>query len=374
MRESKSLAVYMGERKVGTLAVTQKYLTAFEYDMQWLEHGFAISPLSLPLRREVFVPKGYDPFEGVFGVFADSLPDGWGRLLVDRMLRREGIDPDRVDALNRLAIVGTSGMGALTYRPEIRLGKKEEGDASLDELAKKCELVMRTQEYENLDELYQMGGSSGGARPKVNYRINGEEWIVKFASSYDRKDIGQQEYEYSLCAIECGIRMEETRLMPSRLCAGYFATRRFDRKGGKRIHMISASALLETSHRFPNLDYHILMQLTLKLTNDYSQLEQLYRLMCFNVYAHNRDDHSKNFSFLYDEEHKKWELAPAYDLTYSNSIGGEHATTIDGNGRNPGKKEILAVAAAVKLDPSRSEAIRAEIEEKVKSRLKKWLK
>ena len=166
MRESKSLAVYMGELKVGTLAVTQKYLTAFEYDMQWLEHGFAISPLSLPLRREVFVPKGYDPFEGVFGVFADSLPDGWGRLLVDRMLRREGIDPDRVDALNRLAIVGTSGMGALTYRPEIRLGKKEEGDASLDELAKKCELVMRTQEYENLDELYQMGGSSGGAHPK----------------------------------------------------------------------------------------------------------------------------------------------------------------------------------------------------------------
>ena len=245
MRENKSLAVYMGERKVGTLAVTQKHLAAFEYDTQWLECGFAISPFSLPLRREVFVPKGYDPFEGVFGVFADSLPDGWGRLLVDRMLRREGIDPDRVDALNRLAIVGTSGMGALTYRPEIRLGKKEEGDASLDELAKECELVMRTQECENLDELYQMGGSSGGARPKVNYRINGEEWIVKFASSYDRKDIGRQEYEYSLCAKECGIRMEETRLMPSRLCAGYFATRRFDRKGGKRIHMISVSALLK---------------------------------------------------------------------------------------------------------------------------------
>ena len=151
MRESKSLAVYIGELKVGTLAVTQKHLAAFEYDAQWLECGFAISPFSLPLRREVFVPKGYDPFEGVFGVFADSLPDGWGRLLVDRMLRREGIDPDRVDALNRLAIVGTSGMGALTYRPEIRLGEKEEGDASLDELAKECELVMRTQECENLD-------------------------------------------------------------------------------------------------------------------------------------------------------------------------------------------------------------------------------
>ena len=374
MRESKSLAVFMGDRKVGTLAVTKERLTAFAYDAQWLESGFSISPLSLPLKKEVFVPKGYEPFEGVFGVFADSLPDGWGRLLVDRMLRREGIDPDRVDALNRLAIVGTSGMGALTYHPEAELNGDEEEGISLDELARDCERIMRTQECENLDELFRMGGSSGGARPKVNYRMDGGEWIVKFASSYDRKDIGLQEYEYSLCAKECGIRMEETRLLPSGLCPGYFATRRFDRKDGRRIHMISAGALLETSHRIPNLDYHILMRLTLKLTNDYSQLEQLYRLMCFNVYAHNRDDHSKNFSFLYNEGQNKWELAPAYDLTYSNSIGGEHATTIDGNGRDPGKKELLAVAAAVKLDPVWAEAVREEIEEKVKGRLKKWLK
>ena len=251
---------------------------------------------------------------------------------------------------------------------------KERLTAFADELARDCKRIMRTQECENLDELFRMGGSSGGARPKVNYRMDGGEWIVKFASSYDRKDIGLQEYEYSLCAKECGIRMEETRLLPSSICPGYFATRRFDRKDGRRIHMISAGALLETSHRIPNLDYHILMRLTLKLTNDYSQLEQLYRLMCFNVYAHNRDDHSKNFSFLYNEGQNKWELAPAYDLTYSNSIGGEHATTIDGNGRDPGKKELLAVASAVKLDSAWAEAVREEIEEKVKGRLKKWLR
>lgn len=134
--------------------------------------------------------------------------------------------------------------------------------------------------------------------------------------------------------------------------------------------MISVSALLETSHRIPNLDYHILMRLTLKLTNDFSQLEQLYRLMCFNVFSHNRDDHSKNFSFLYNTKDQRWRLSPAYDLTYSNSIGGEHATTVDGNGRDPGIKELLAVAKAAKLDLKKSKLIAEEIQEKTQPLLK----
>lgn len=372
MKENKMLLVFMGDRKVGTLAVTSDHLVAFEYDEEWLRRGFSISPISLPLQKEVFVPKGYDPFEGVFGVFADSLPDGWGRLLVDRMLRKAGIESTRVDTLNRLAIVGNSGMGALTYHPENRL-IDDAGEQSLDELARGCEAILQTNESENLDELFRRGGSSGGARPKVNYRVDGEDWIVKFASSDDKKDIGLQEYEYSLCAKACGIKMEETRLLHSEVCPGYFATKRFDRSGEKRIHMISVSALLETSHRIPNLDYHTLMRLVLKLTSDYSQVEQMYRLMCFNVFAHNRDDHSKNFTFLYDEGKETWILAPAYDLTYSNSIGGEHATTVDGNGSNPGRKELLAVAGAIKLDSGKAKALAEEIEENVQSRLRKWL-
>lgn len=288
------------------------------------------------------------------------------------MLRKKGIDPAKVDALSRLSIVGTSGMGALTYHPENELAY-EGREQTLDDLAQGCEAVFQAEETANLDELFKMGGSSGGARPKVNYRIDGEEWIVKFASFYGKKDIGLQEYEYSLCAKECGIKMEETRLMPSQLCPGYFATRRFDRSGEKRIHMVSVSALLETSHRIPNLDYHILMQVTLKLTKDYSQIEQLYRLMCFNVFAHNRDDHSKNFTFLYDEDKKVWNLAPAYGLTYSNSVGGEHATLVDGNGSNPGKRELLAVAEGIKLDLSKAKNIADEVEEIIQIRLKKWL-
>ena len=131
--------------------------------------------------------------------------------------------------------------------------------------------------------------------------------------------------------------------------------------------MVSVSGMLETSHRIPNLDYNILMQLTMKLTGDYQEIEKMYRLMCFNVFAHNRDDHSKNFSFLYKDN--RWQLSPAYDLTYSNSIGGEHATMINGNGRNPGMDDLLAVADNVKFDKKKAKQIASEIREIVDASL-----
>ncbi len=371
MNNDKILNVWMGNRKVGTLALTADHLAAFEYDSDWLSDGFSISPLSLPLQKGVFIPKGYDPFEGLFGVFSDSLPDGWGRLLVDRLLVKEKINPAEVGSILRLAIVGTTGMGALTYEPEIRMDTVW-SDLSLDEIALECEKMFATEESDNLDVLFQMGGSSGGARPKIFYRIDGEEWIVKFPSSADRKNIGEQEYKYSICAKKCGIEMPETRLLPSKQNTGYFAVRRFDREQNTRVHMVSVSGLLETSHRIPNLDYHILMQLTMKLTQSYEEIEKLYRQMCFNVFAHNRDDHSKNFSFLYKDG--KWRLSPAYDLTYSNSLGGEHATTVNGNGRNPDIEDLLAVAKRAKLDEKKAKRIAEEIREIVGADLKKYLK
>ena len=137
--------------------------------------------------------------------------------------------------------------------------------------------------------------------------------------------------------------------------------------------MVSVSGLLETSHRIPNLDYDILMKLTLKLTNDFEEVKKMYRLMCFNIFAHNRDDHSKNFSFLYNEIKRKWELSPAYDLTYSNSIGGEHATTVAGNGKNPTIKDILKVAKNIGLKKDESEKIALEIKKIVENDLKEYL-
>lgn len=375
MNRLNKLEVFYHERSVGTMALYQNRLAAFEYDKDWLVDGFSISPFSLPLEKKVFMPK-IDPFEGVFGVFADSLPDGWGRLLVDRLMTQNGINPYEIGSLDRLAIVGNSGMGALTYHPVITMENNQD-EKSLDEIAIECEKILSTETCDNLDFLFSKGGSSGGARPKILTKVEGEDWIIKFPTSYDSNDIGRQEYDYAMCARECGIEMENVRLFSSNRCKGYFGTKRFDRTGdskNNRIHMVSASGLLETSHRIPNLDYHILMQLTLKLTKSMEECEKLYRLMCFNVYAHNRDDHSKNFTYLYDENEDRWKLSPAYDLTYSNSIGGEHATTVNGNGVSPGLEDILAVAKKIGLNTTKAKGTALDIRACVNKQLEEYIK
>jgi serine/threonine-protein kinase HipA len=355
MDRQTKLEVLYHNRRVGTMALYQKRLAAFEYDSEWLVDGFSISPFSLPLKKKVFMPK-MDPLEGIFGVFADSLPDGWGRLLVDRLMRKNGMAPQTLGNLDRLAIVGASGMGALTYRPVIPLESRH-GELTLDEIADECERLLNTDTSENLDYLFTKGASSGGARPKILTKVEDEDWMIKFPSSEDSRIIGQQEYEYALCAKACGIEIEKVRLFPSEKTKGYFGTRRFDRVGkgeNGKIHMVSAAGLLETSHRIPNLDYDTLMRLTLQLTRSIEECEKLYRLMCFNVFAHNRDDHSKNFSYLYREPESRWVLSPAYDLTYSSSLGGEHATTVNGNGVNPGMDDILAVAKRIGLNTTKA--------------------
>jgi serine/threonine-protein kinase HipA len=356
------------------MALYQKRLAAFEYDREWLADGFSVSPFSMPLEKKVFMPK-IDPLGGLFGVFADSLPDGWGRLLVDRLMRKNGMDPQMLGSLDRLAIVGASGMGALTYRPVMPLESRQ-GKLTLDEIADECERLLKTDASENLDYLFANGASSGGARPKILTKVDDEDWLIKFPSSGDSREIGQQEYEYALCAKACGIEIEKVRLFSSENTKGYFGTRRFDRVGkgeNGKIHMVSAAGLLETSHRIPNLDYDTLMRLTLQLTRSIEECEKLYRLMCFNVFAHNRDDHSKNFSYLYRESERRWVLSPAYDLTYSNSLGGEHATTVNGNGVNPGMDDILAVAERIGLNAAKARTTAEDIRDCVFDMLRDYV-
>ncbi len=363
---------YQGS-KVGTMAPYQRYRTAFEYSEEWLLSGFSISPFSLPLQPGVKIAKTV-PFDGLFGIFADSLPDGWGRLLVDRMLRRQGVRPEDVNPLTRLSIVGSSGMGGLEYRPAYGM-KGSTPSADLDRLAEECRKILQSEDSEDLDMLFAMGGSSGGARPKVMFRLNDEEWIIKFPSSGDPADIGLMEYEYNICAAACGIRIPEVKLFPSNRCTGYFGAKRFDREdtpaGKKKLHMASASALLEVSHRVPSLDYTSLMGLTWQLTRQADELLKMYTLMCFNVFAHNRDDHSNNFSFLCDDG--KWRLAPAYDLTFSDSLGGEHATTVAGEGRNPSVKDILSVAKKAGISMSTARQIADMVEQTVSQKLADYL-
>ena len=377
MKQNKALQVLFDNRVVGTLALAANHKVVFQYDDSWLEQGFSISPFSLPLENQVFVPTK-DYFDGLFGVFADSLPDHWGRLLLKRLLLAHEQNPDKLTVIDRLAIVGKSGMGALTYYPEQSFSE-ENDNTDLDELAFQCQKILHTEYSDKLDELYRLGGTSGGARPKIMTTINDEDWIIKFSAHVDGENAGKMEYDYSCCARKCGITMSETKLFPSEVCEGYFGIKRFDRisdiSGTKRVHMLTAAALLELDFEQPSLDYHSLMKLTKIITRDNKDdVENIFRRMCFNVFAHNRDDHSKNFTYLYDESADSWRLSPAYDLTYSNTYYGEHTTTVDGNGRNPGKKELLAVGTMAGMKKELCMDIITEIKNCINGMLEMYLK
>lgn len=361
--------VSCGKQEVGVIALANDGCMAFQYSDSWIANGFSISPFSLPLERRVFVAKP-SPLDGVFGVFADSLPDGWGRLLVDRMLLSHGIDPNRLNPLARLSIVGSTGAGALEYEPETALRHRFES-MDLDRLSEECGKILTAEYSDDLDQLFALGGSSGGARPKILTEIDGEDWIIKFPSSHDAKDIGKQEYELSLLAKTCGIIFPESRLFESSKCSGYFGVRRFDRvnggeEGTQKVFMVSAGALLETSHRIPNLSYETLFRLTSALTGSMKDIEQLYRLMCFNVLVGNRDDHSKNFSFLHHDR-SGWALSPAYDITVNPGMYGEHATTVNGKGKEISMGDLVEVGVGAGLTSTKAAQIAGDMRSAVKS-------
>lgn len=326
------LKVKYNDITVGRLVLNRDNIAVFEYDEEWLNTGFSISPVHLPLTSESFIAKR-NPFNGLFGVFNDSLPDGWGNLLLDRLLKEKGINPLELSVLDRLGIVGKNGMGALSYEPESM--KLDSGvDFDLDFLAAETMKILQSQNSEAVEILYKDNGSSGGARPKVLIKHEEEEWMVKFRSSFDPENIGEIEYNYSVFAKKCGIEMPETKLFEGK----YFGVRLFDRDKNNRIHVHTASGLLYADHRLPALDYDDLLKLTRYITGDLSEVEKMFRLMIFNIVTGNKDDHAKNFSFIYKND--KWKLSPAYDLTPNYGFNGNHSTTILGKG-NPDDKDIL---------------------------------
>ena len=333
--------IFISDRRVGRMALTPEGLCGFEYDADWIQSGFSISPFYLPLKSGLMLAKR-DPFVGNFGVFDDSLPDGWGNLLLDRYLQEKGIDPYKLNILERLSLIGSTGRGALEYRPDKSIATDDEF-LDFDRLAKETEKILESKESDgSVDLLYKYGGSSGGARPKVFAKIDGREWLVKFKATSDPVNVGEIEYNYSLLAKECGIQMAETRLFDDR----YFGVERFDRTPQGKIHTISAAGLLNANYRIPSLDYSLLLKLTLNLTKDMEQVTEMFRLMVFNILISNRDDHAKNFSFQWIDG--MWKLSPAYDLLPSSGFNGYHTTTINGKGE-PMFADMLAVATEIGL-------------------------
>lgn len=180
------------------------------------------------------------------------------------------------------------------------------------------------------------------------------EWLVKFRAKGDKKSVGKEEYCYSLLAKQCGIEMPETRLFENQ----YFGVKRFDRAGSRKLHVVSAAGLLQADYQIPSIDYYHLFNISARLSHSMEELWKIYRLMCFNVIIGNRDDHAKNFSFIYDGE---WRFSPAYDLLPCGSIGDYHTTSVNENPL-PQREDCLRLAEKVGLDAKQAALIFNEIE------------
>lgn len=359
IEEVKKLIVKYNNRIVGYLAELKNGNIAFQYDDEWINNGFSISPFSLPVSKEVYISNRPDKFNGLFGVFWDSLPDGWGELLVRRMLSKHGINFDRLSPLQKLSIINKNGLGALEYEPNRNLQVINE-DYNLDKIAKEAEKILNDDtENVDLDSIFNLGASSGGARPKAHITYETQEWIVKFPCKIDPKDIGEREFKANNLAKKCGINVNEFKLFDSNICSGFFGAKRFDRSNDKKIHMISLAAMLETSHRVPNLDYGHLFQVIQNVCVDKEDMYEAFKRMCFNVLYKNRDDHGKNLSFLYDENAGGYKLSPAYDLT-SLSNKPEHEMMVNGNGK-PTENDLLEIAKTFTLSLKRCKDIIAKI-------------
>lgn len=365
---------------VGTLAERDRRVY-FEYDPVFLDHSLPISPFKLPVKPGLFEHKERE-FSEVFGVFNDSSPDGWGLLLMDRVFKKRGLDPARVSILDRLAYIGTRGMGALTYHPPTDDPEEASPVVDLEEVAHQAERILEGSAEDVLPALRIAGGSPGGARPKVLVAVHEDgraiagtsdvpedfrHYLVKFPGGEDLPEIGAVEAAYALMATEAGVDIPSTTLFETEDGGRYFGAQRFDREGDLRLHLHTLGGLLHASHRLPSLEYDGFLKATLLLTKDQRQVEEAYRRMVFNVLAHNRDDHVKNVSYLMDRT-GVWKLAPAYDLVFSEGPRGQHTMAVAGEAEQPGEKDMMRVAEESQIDPNRAN----EIHDQVREAVGKW--
>ncbi|WP_202702539.1 type II toxin-antitoxin system HipA family toxin [Flavobacterium sp. UGB4466] len=343
--------------EIGDL-VQNKNKIYFKYHPDFIEGSLEISPFKMKLSREILTPNELH-FDGLFGVFSDSIPDGWGKLLLDRKLLSEGISLNSITALDRLTFIDNNSIGAISYEPEHENTNNLSSNIDLDHISDEITTILNGTSEEIIEELFQLGGSSGGARPKILVGFNSkteqlfygksdlpddfEHWIIKFPSSNDLPDIALIEYAYNKMAQNAGIEVNEFRLFKSKKGNYFFGCKRFDRIKNEKIHLHSVSGLLHDNYRMSTLDYGHLMDCAFILEKDFNAYAKVLRLATFNVLAHNRDDHSKNFSFLMNKN-GDWKFSPAYDLTFSNSSYGLHSTTVAGESKNPGLKQLHELA------------------------------
>jgi serine/threonine-protein kinase HipA len=354
---------------VGRVAM-DRGVAQLEWSMDVLARKLPVAALRYPPEAGLQPARGRD-FEGLHGFLADSLPEGWGFLLMRKRLAKLGVDIATLSPLERLALVGRHGRGALVFDPATTPDEAVE-TLDLDALAAEAVAVLAGEEGRLADTLAGLAGGSGGARPKVHVGFDADgrisvgegetppgfaPWLVKFRAPNDPVDIGPIEEAYAQMAEAAGVRMSPHRLIPGRTGPGYFATQRFDRPGGgARLHVISLAGAIEASPHAPSTSYDMFLRATAAITRRAADVRAVFQRMVFNVLASNRDDHTRQHAYLMGAD-GDWRLAPAFDLTYAAGPGGEHYMDVEGEGRNPGRGHVVRLGARHGFDAKAVEAV-----------------
>jgi serine/threonine-protein kinase HipA len=345
---------------LGTLADNGQQLL-FEYSSQALNEGLDLSPRHLPLQKQAM---GNFPNHlwRLPGLFADSLPDGWGMLLMDRLFRKQGHRPEQVSPLDRLSFIGHRGMGALTYEPDTQ-GDVLPDTMDLVALANESALVLQGEDTETLQRLALLGGSPQGARPKVLVFYepktahvstvpmpSGSGWLVKFQALGEHKEVCAIEAFYAQLARACGLEVPLTHVFDLDEKQAALGIERFDLMQGLRVPVHSLAGFLHADFRIPSaVDYTTFLRATRMITRDEREVRKAFERAVFNVLFHNRDDHPKNLAYRLDAQ-RHWKLAPCFDLTFSQGPGGEHQMDVCGEGLNIQRSHLMQLAQTGGLD------------------------
>jgi len=352
------IAVNLWGRRVGALS-DEDGLPAFEYDPEWRASGHSISPIHLPLEAGVFsFPdlRRQEGFEGMPGVFADSLPDRFGNRVIRAYLERKNLSARDISPVQKLLYVGQTGMGALEYEPAENIPYiwRPLG-LELSRLVNQARKVVQGDSSANIPDIMAAASSAGGMRAKAlvgwnrasqEMVINSprlpdgfEPWIIKFdgmGEDGESQYWTKLEYAYNQMAIAAGLVIAESALIPDDDLM-HFASRRFDRIDGGKVHMHSLCGLQHADFNQPDVwSYEMYFRSCLKLGLGMDELEEAWRRMVFNVMARNQDDHTKNLAFLLPEPGADWKLAPAFDVTYANGAGytRTHQMSVNGKFKN----------------------------------------
>ncbi len=396
--------VRLWDRTIGAVFLPDNNDVAwFEYDPRFAQSGIQVAPIVMPLSRQVyqFPELSRDTFAGLPGLLADSLPDKFGRTLINTWLAEQGRDPASFNAVERLCYTGRRGMGALEFAPVTGPNATPSTRIEVDRLVDLASHILSnrstahasladTEHEDVLKDILRVGTSAGGARakaliawnPQTNEVRSGqvdtdtgfEYWLLKFdgvAGNHDKEHNDPQgygliEYAYYLMARACGIAMSECRLFREQ-GRSHFMTRRFDRlAGGKKLHMQSLGAMAHFDFNLAGAySYEQALLVMRQLDLPIQAIEQLYRRMVFNIVARNQDDHVKNIAFLMDKA-GHWSLAPAFDVTWSFNPEGawtaRHQMTMNGKRDNFTLEDFKACARTASMKRGRATTILTEVQ------------